>query len=74
MKNIDELKEIRGYKKEDMLYPDRCMLKWQGMMLSDHSEALFDTEKDTEKDKEEDKEEAVDKPRKMGQSHSARPS
>ncbi len=58
----DELKEIRGYKKEDMLYPDRCMLKWQGMMLSDHSEALFDGEK----------ERAVEKPRKMGQSHSAR--
>lgn len=70
MKNIDELKEIRGYKKEDMLYPDRCMLKWQGMMLSDHSEALFDTEKDKEKAKEK----AVDKPQKMGQSHSARPS
>lgn len=69
MKNIDELKEIRGYKKEDMLYPDRCMLKWQGMMLSDHSEALFDTEKDKEKGKEK----AVDKPQKMGQSHSAHP-
>ncbi len=40
----EELKEIRGYNKEDMLYPDRCMLKWQGMMLSDHSEALFDAE------------------------------
>ncbi len=60
----DELKEIRGYKKEDMLYPDRCMLKWQGMMLSDHSEALFDKAKEREK--------AVEKPRKMGQSHSAR--
>ena len=37
---MNEFKEIRGYKKEDMLYPDRCMMKWQGMMLSDHKEAL----------------------------------
>jgi hypothetical protein len=37
---MNELKEIRGYKKEDMLYPDRCMMKWQGMLLSDHKEAL----------------------------------
>lgn len=36
----NDFKEIRGYKKEDMLYPDRCMMKWQGMLLSDHTEAL----------------------------------
>lgn len=39
-KNEEEVKEIRGYKKEDMLYPDRCMMKWQGMLLSDHTEAI----------------------------------
>ncbi len=39
-KKKNEIKEIRGYKKEDMLYPDRCMMKWQGMLLSDHTEAL----------------------------------
>jgi len=36
------MKEIRGYKKKDMLYPDRCMLKWRGMLLSDHSEMMLD--------------------------------
>ncbi len=41
---MDKFKEIRGYKKEEMLYPDRCMVKWQGMMLSDHSEAINDAE------------------------------
>lgn len=23
-----------------MIYPDRCMLKWQGMLLSDHNERM----------------------------------
>ncbi len=35
-------KKPRGYRKEDMLYPDRCMLKWQGMLLSDHTERMFE--------------------------------
>lgn len=30
----------RGYKTQDMLYPDRCMLKWQGFLLSDHNEVM----------------------------------
>ncbi len=34
-------KKPRGYRREDMLYPDRCMLKWQGMLLSDHNERMF---------------------------------
>lgn len=32
----------RGYKLEDMIYPDRCMLKWQGFILSDHNEVIED--------------------------------
>ncbi len=46
-------KKIRGYKKSDMLYPDRGMLKWAPMLLSDHSEDMM-TIKDT-KDKNESK-------------------
>ena len=34
-------KNIRGYKKSDMLYPDRGMLKWAPMLLSDHSEDMM---------------------------------
>ena len=34
------MKEIRGYNKSEMLYPDRGMLKWRGMLLSDHSERM----------------------------------
>ena len=40
------LKPIRGYRKEEMLYPDRCMLKWRGMLLSDHSEMMADQEEE----------------------------
>lgn len=36
----DQIREIRGYDKDNMLYPDRCMLKWQGMLLSEHSQSL----------------------------------
>lgn len=32
----------RSYKKNEMLYPDRCMLKYHGFLLSDHDEALRD--------------------------------
>lgn len=32
--------KVRGFKTEDMLYPDRCMLKWQGFLLSDHNEVM----------------------------------
>lgn len=35
-----EDKPIRGYNKWEMLYPDRCMMKWQGMLLSDHTEHI----------------------------------
>lgn len=35
---IFEDKPIRGYNKKEMLYPDRKMLKWKGMLLADHSE------------------------------------
>lgn len=34
------MKKIRGYKKSDMLYPDRGMTKWAPMLLSDHSEDM----------------------------------
>lgn len=34
------MKKIRGYKKSDMLYPDRRMIKWAPMLLSDHSEDM----------------------------------
>lgn len=34
------MKKIRGYKKSDMLYPDRGMIKWSPMLLSDHSEDM----------------------------------
>lgn len=33
-------KKPRGYNKDEMLYPDRCMMKWQGMILSDHNERI----------------------------------
>ncbi len=33
-------KKPRGYNKNEMLYPDRCMMKWQGMILSDHNERI----------------------------------
>ncbi len=36
------MKQIRGYDKFDMLYPDRCMLKWKPMLLSEHGEKLLD--------------------------------
>lgn len=36
-----EDKPIRGYNKWEMLYPDRCMMKWQGMLLSDHTEHIL---------------------------------
>lgn len=54
-KKNDELKEIRGYDKRNMLYPDRCMMKWQGMLLSDHTEAMKETseESQSKKDSEE---------------------
>ena len=35
------MKEIRGYNKLEMLYPDRCMLKWKPMLLSEHGEKLL---------------------------------
>lgn len=35
-------KPIRGYNKWEMLYPDRCMMKWKGMLLSDHTEHVKD--------------------------------
>lgn len=35
----------RDYDKRKMLYPDRCMLKFQGMILSDHSEMIKEEEK-----------------------------
>lgn len=33
-------KKPRNFKIEDMLYTDRCMLKWHGMLLSDHTERI----------------------------------
>lgn len=33
-------KKPRGYSLVDMVYKDRCMLKWQGFLLSDHNEAM----------------------------------
>ena len=42
------MKEIRGYNKLEMLYPDRCMLKWKPMLLSEHSEKLLDHKLDVE--------------------------
>lgn len=33
-------KKPRYVKPKDMIYPDRCMLKWQGMILSDHNERM----------------------------------
>ncbi len=33
-------KKPRSCKPQDMIYPDRCMLKWQGMLLSDHNERM----------------------------------
>lgn len=37
-----EWKEPRSCRYEDMLYEDRRMLKWQGMLLSDHNERMYD--------------------------------
>lgn len=39
--------EPRGYDKKEMLYPDRKMLKYQGMLLADHSERIKDDERTT---------------------------
>lgn len=33
-------KKPRSCRPEEMIYPDRCMLKWQGMLLSDHNERM----------------------------------
>lgn len=33
-------KKPRSCAPEDQLYPDRGMLKWQGMLLSDHNERI----------------------------------
>ncbi|NLB22579.1 MAG: hypothetical protein GX833_04875 [Clostridium sp.] len=33
-------KKPRSCQPQDMIYPDRCMLKWQGMLLSDHNERM----------------------------------
>lgn len=33
-------KKPRFCRVQDMIYPDRCMLKWQGMLLSDHNERI----------------------------------
>jgi len=35
----------RDYDRKNMLYPDRKMLKYQGMLLSDHSERIKDDKK-----------------------------
>ena len=43
------MKEIRGYNKLEMLYPDRCMLKWKPMLLSEHGEKLLDHKLEVEK-------------------------
>ncbi|WP_313019055.1 hypothetical protein [Acetoanaerobium noterae] len=43
------MKEIRGYNKLEMLYPDRCMLKWKPMLLSEHVEKLLDHKLEVEK-------------------------
>ncbi|MEA4812909.1 MAG: hypothetical protein VB108_10110 [Anaerolineaceae bacterium] len=32
--------EPRDYDHQNMLYPDRKMLKWQGMLLSDHRDVM----------------------------------
>ncbi len=37
-------KKPRDFKVEDMLYADRCMLKWHGMLLSDHNERISSDE------------------------------
>lgn len=34
------MKPIRGYNRFEMLYPDRCMMKWKGMLLADHTEHI----------------------------------
>ncbi|PKK39273.1 hypothetical protein ABB02_01505 [Clostridiaceae bacterium JG1575] len=41
-------KKPRSVPLKDQLYADRCMLKWQGMLLSDHNERI-DYEKDWER-------------------------
>ncbi|KAF5054419.1 hypothetical protein [Proteiniclasticum sp. QWL-01] len=33
-------KKPRTCRPQDRIYPDRCMLKWQGMLLSDHNERI----------------------------------
>ncbi len=33
-------KKPRYIRPEEQIYPDRCMLKWQGMLLSDHNERI----------------------------------
>ena len=33
-------KKPRSCLPQDMIYPDRCMMKWQGMLLSDHNERM----------------------------------
>lgn len=43
------MKEIRGYNKLEMLYPDRCMLKWKPMLLSEHGEKLLEHKLEVEK-------------------------
>lgn len=46
-------KKPRSVKQEDYIYPDRCMLKWQGMLLSDHSECMRFEQIQEETEKEE---------------------
>lgn len=36
------MKPIRGYLPHEMLYADRRMMKWKGMLLSDHTEHIND--------------------------------
>lgn len=38
--------EIEWFTPRDYNYKDRGMVKWMGMMLSDHSEALIELEKE----------------------------
>lgn len=39
-------KPIRGYKKTEMLYADRGMMKWKGMLLADHTEHIVQYSKE----------------------------
>ena len=61
------MKEIRGYNKLEMLYPDRCMLKWKPMLLSEHGEKLLDHKLEVEKSKNPSKE-LIKTPKKIGMS------